>query len=103
MPIFKSGDPMDPSNYHTILIGRIFGKLYTFILEHDFSRWAVVQSKWEPGLAGFHHPGYWTLWRENIIMSILKSGDASHYRTIMMGHTLANCISLLLSTSLLDG
>ncbi|MCO5577074.1 hypothetical protein L7F22_030896 [Adiantum nelumboides] len=40
VPIFKSGDPMQPDNYHTIMIGHTLARLYASILEQQLSRWA---------------------------------------------------------------
>ena len=33
VPIFKTGDPMIPENYHTIMVGHTLAKLYASILE----------------------------------------------------------------------
>ena len=45
IPIFKSGDPMIPGNYRTIMIGHTLAKLYASILEQQLSRWAEKAGK----------------------------------------------------------
>ena len=40
VPIFKSGDPMLPGNYRTIMVGHTLAKIYASIIEHELSRWA---------------------------------------------------------------
>ncbi|MCO5600752.1 hypothetical protein L7F22_054867 [Adiantum nelumboides] len=37
VPIHKSGDPLDPSNYRTIMIGHTLAKLYGAVLEAELS------------------------------------------------------------------
>lgn len=39
IPIFKSGDTNNPSNYRTIMISPILAKLYGIILERKLSIW----------------------------------------------------------------
>lgn len=38
VPLFKSGDPMVPGNYRTIMIGHYLAKIYGSILELELSR-----------------------------------------------------------------
>ena len=33
VPIFKAGDPMQPGNYRTIMVGHTLARLYASILE----------------------------------------------------------------------
>ena len=39
IPIFKSGDTNNPSNYHTIMISPLLAKLYGIILEKKLNIW----------------------------------------------------------------
>ena len=73
IPIFKSGDPMKPGNYHTIMIGHILAKLYASILEQQLSRWAERSSKRAPGQAGFRK-GFSTLDHIITLRAIIEEG-----------------------------
>ena len=53
VPILKSGDPMMPSNYRTIMIGHYLAKLYGSILESELSRWVEQNGCHSAGQAGF--------------------------------------------------
>ena len=49
VPIFKTGDPMIPGNYRTIMVGHTLAKLYASILEQKLSRWADRTGTRAPG------------------------------------------------------
>ena len=53
VPIHKSGDTLDPSNYRTIMIGHTLAKLYGAVLEAELSRHAEHEGLRTPGQAGF--------------------------------------------------
>ena len=53
IPIFKSGNTNNPSNYQTIMINPIFAKLYGIILEKKLNIWLKSKGKWAKGQAGF--------------------------------------------------
>ena len=52
-PIFKSGDPNDPSNYRGITVTIILAKLFAMILEKRISDWAEGKGLRAAGQAGF--------------------------------------------------
>jgi hypothetical protein len=62
VPIFKSGDKNNPSNYRTIMISPLLAKLYGIILEKKISIWLESQEKRDKGQAGFrsYHSIMWT-------------------------------------------
>ena len=43
IPLFKSGDMNNPSNYRTIMINPLFTKLFSSIVENRISKWAEVK------------------------------------------------------------
>ena len=53
IPIFKSGDTNNPSNYRTIMISPLLAKLYGIILEKKINRWLESEGQWAKGQAGF--------------------------------------------------
>ena len=53
IPLFKSGDPMMPNNYRTIMISHCLAKIYGSILEKELSRWAAMHGHRAVGHAGF--------------------------------------------------
>ena len=53
IPILKSGDKNDPSNYQTIMISSLLAKLYGIILEKKINEWLEMEGKWDKGQAGF--------------------------------------------------
>jgi hypothetical protein len=53
VPIFKSGDKSNPSNYRTIMISPILAKLYGSILEKKIDTWLESHGKRARGQAGF--------------------------------------------------
>jgi hypothetical protein len=53
IPLFKSGDVNNPSNYRTIMINPLFAKLFGSMLENRISRWAEEGDKRAKGKAGF--------------------------------------------------
>ena len=53
IPIFKSGDTNNPSNYRTIIISPLLAKLYGIILEKKISNWLESEGKRAKGQAGF--------------------------------------------------
>jgi hypothetical protein len=58
IPLFKSGDVNNPSNYRTIMIKPLFAKLFGSMLEKKISKWAKERDKCAKGQAGFRpkHP-----------------------------------------------
>ena len=53
IPLFKSGDANNPSNYRTIMINPLFAKLFGSMLENRISKWAEERGKRAKGQAGF--------------------------------------------------
>ena len=53
IPLFKSGDVNNPSNYRTIMINPLFAKLFGSMLENKISKWAKEKDKHAKGQAGF--------------------------------------------------
>jgi hypothetical protein len=53
VPIFKSGDKINPSNYKTIMISPFLSKVYGSILENKISLWLDSHGKKAKGHAGF--------------------------------------------------
>ena len=53
IPIFKSGDTNNPSNYRKIMISLVLAKLYGIILEKKINRWLDSEGKQAKGQAGF--------------------------------------------------
>ena len=53
IPIYKSGDKNDPSNYQTIMISPLLAKLYGIILEKKINGWLEMEGKRAKGQAGF--------------------------------------------------
>ena len=53
IPIFKSGDTNNPSNYQTIMLSPLLAKLYGIILERKISIWLESEGKWDKGQADF--------------------------------------------------
>ena len=53
IPLFKSGDVNNPSNYRNIMINPLFAKLFRSMLEKKISKWAEERDKRAKGQAGF--------------------------------------------------
>jgi hypothetical protein len=53
IPLFKSGDGNNPSNYRTIMINPLFTKLFGSMLENRISRWAKERDKCTKGKTCF--------------------------------------------------
>ncbi|MCO5598488.1 hypothetical protein L7F22_052585 [Adiantum nelumboides] len=53
VPIHKSGDPLDPGKYRTIMIGHTLAKLYGAILEAELSSYAKREGLRALGQAGY--------------------------------------------------
>jgi hypothetical protein len=53
IPLFKSGDVNNPSNYRTIMINPLFAKLFGSMLENRISKWAEEGDKRAKGKVGF--------------------------------------------------
>jgi len=53
IPLFKSGDTNNPSNYRTIMVNPLMGKLFGSMIEKRISRWAEDEGKGAKGQAGF--------------------------------------------------
>jgi hypothetical protein len=53
IPLFKSGEVNNPSNYRTIMINPLFAKLFGSMLENRINKWAKEGDKRAKGQAGF--------------------------------------------------
>ena len=53
IPLFKSGDINNPSNYRTIMINPLFEKLFNSMVENRISKWEKVKENRAKGQAGF--------------------------------------------------
>ena len=53
IPLFKSGDINNPSNYRTIMINPLFAKLFSGMVENIINKWEKVKEKREKGQMGF--------------------------------------------------
>ena len=53
IPIFKSGDKNERSNYQTIMISPLLTKLYGIILEKKINGWIEMEGKQAKGKVGF--------------------------------------------------
>ena len=45
IPPFKSGDTNNPSNYHTIMVNPLMGKLFGSMIERRTNRWEKDEGK----------------------------------------------------------
>lgn len=75
VPLLKSGDPMMPTNYRTIMIGHCLAKIYGSILEHELSSWTEKQRLRAQGQAGFRR-GHTTLDHILTLRTIIEEGRA---------------------------
>ena len=75
VPIFKAGDPMEPGNYRTIMVGHTLTRLYASILEQRLSRWAESEGIRAAGQAGFRR-GFSTLDHILTLRAIIEEGRA---------------------------
>ena len=76
VPIFKVGDPLEPGNYCTIMIGNILAWLYASILEQRLSGWAKEEGVRAKGQASFRK-GFSTLDHILTLRTIIKEGRAN--------------------------
>lgn len=53
IPLYKSGDINNPSNYHTIMVNPILGKLFGSMLERRINSWIEKEGNRAKGQAGF--------------------------------------------------
>jgi hypothetical protein len=53
IPLFKSGEVNNPSNYRTMMINPLFAKLFGSMLENRINKWAEEGDKRAKGQAGF--------------------------------------------------
>ena len=53
IPLFKSGDINNPSNYRTIMINPLFANIFSIMVENRINKWAEVKEKRAKGQAGF--------------------------------------------------
>ena len=53
IPLFKSGDVNNPSNYRIIMINPLLAKLFGSMLEYRISKWVEERGKHAKGQAGF--------------------------------------------------
>ncbi|XP_057819420.2 uncharacterized protein LOC131032461 [Cryptomeria japonica] len=53
IPLFKSGDVNNPSNYRTVMINLLFAKLFGNMINHKINKWAEKSDKRAKGQAGF--------------------------------------------------
>ena len=80
VPIFKVGDPTEPGNYRTIMVGHTLARLYASILEQQLSSWAEGEGVRAKGQAGFRR-GFSTLDHILTLRAIIEEGR-SHGRRI---------------------
>ena len=80
IPILKSGDPMEPRNYCTIMIGHTLARLFASILEQELSEWAERGGIRATGQAGFRK-GFSTLDHILTLRAVIEEGR-SHGKTI---------------------
>jgi hypothetical protein len=69
VPIFKSGDKSNPSNYRTIMISPILSKLYGSILENKVSIWLESHRKRAKVQVSFR--GYYSTVEQLITLRII--------------------------------
>lgn len=55
IPLFKSGNFSNTSNYRTIMINPLFTKLFGSMLERKISKWAEERAQCAKGQVGFRH------------------------------------------------
>lgn len=79
VPIFKAGDPTEPGNYRTIMVGHTLARLFASILEQRLSRWAESEGIRAAGQAGFRR-GFSTLDHILTLRAIIEEGRASGRR-----------------------
>lgn len=79
VPIFKSGDPMIPGNYRTIMVGHTLTRLYASILEQRLNGWAEDEGVRATGQAGFRR-GFSTLDHILTLRAIIEEGRANGKR-----------------------
>ena len=60
IPLFKSGDVNNPSNYKTIMINPLFAKLFGSMIENKISKWTEESDKCAKKKVGFG-PKYSTI------------------------------------------
>ena len=53
IPLFKSGNVNNPSNYRTIMINPLFAKLFGSMIENKISKWVEQRDKRAKRQAGF--------------------------------------------------
>ena len=53
IPLYKSVDINNPSNYRTIMINPLFGKLFGNMVEQKISKWDETEGEREKGKVGF--------------------------------------------------
>ena len=53
IPLFKSGDTNNPSNYRIIMVNPLMGKLFGSMIERRINRWVEDEGKRAKGQAGF--------------------------------------------------
>ena len=80
IPILKSGDPMEPRNHRTIMIGHTLAHLFASILEEELSEWAERGGIRATGQAGFRK-GFSTLDHILTLRAVIEEGR-SHGKRI---------------------
>ncbi len=77
IPLFKSGDVNNPSNYRTIMINPLFAKLFGSMLENKINKWAEERDKHAKGTTCFR-PEHSTIDHcitlRHIIKKVLEKG-----------------------------
>ena len=79
VPILKSGDPIMPRNYRTIMIGHYLAKLYGSIQESELSIWAKQNGCRSTGQASFRK-GFTTLDHILTLRALIEEGRAHNKR-----------------------
>ena len=78
--ILKYGDPMEPGNHRTIMIGHTLARLFASILEQELSEWAKREGIRATGQAGFRK-GFSTLNHILTLRAVIEEGQ-SHGKRI---------------------
>jgi hypothetical protein len=70
VPIFKSGDKNNHTNYRTFMINPILVKMYIMILEKKVSIWLESHNKIDKGQVGFRR--YHSIWTKLLHLGSLQ-------------------------------
>ena len=79
IPIFKSGDTNNPSNYRTIMISPLLSKLHGIILVKKINRWLESEGKRDKVQVGFRtkHTTTEHLFMLRIIVEVFRNDKSN--------------------------